>query len=196
MRTKLSIVVVALVMFMAATQASAYTNTTYTQSQCSGGASVGTLSNEGYNPGCVAYCASLTASCCSTTEVMSELYGSDTYTCQAYTGSTSIVQRSNTYTCTGGGGGYDTAQNDDGDLVANVLGAMQNLAVLNGGGGEYCTYNSYWADTLSYAAQPTAALVTNPTSINTGQSALITWSSTNATSCTGTNFSTGNATSG
>ncbi len=43
---------------------------------------------------------------------------------------------------------------------------------------------------------PTASLSANPTSITRGQSSTLTWSSTNATSCAGTNFNTGNATSG
>src|SRR5450759_5631414 len=43
---------------------------------------------------------------------------------------------------------------------------------------------------------PPASLSANPTAITAGQSPTLTWSSTNATSCTGTGFSTGNATAG
>ena len=43
---------------------------------------------------------------------------------------------------------------------------------------------------------PTATLTATPASITSGQSSTLTWSSDNATSCTGTNFSTGNAVSG
>ena len=43
---------------------------------------------------------------------------------------------------------------------------------------------------------PTATIIANPTSVVKGSSSTISWSSTNASSCTGTNFSTGNATSG
>jgi acid phosphatase len=43
---------------------------------------------------------------------------------------------------------------------------------------------------------PTAILSANPSSICSGQSSTLTWASTNATSCTGTNFSTGSAVSG
>ena len=46
------------------------------------------------------------------------------------------------------------------------------------------------------AGGPTASLSANPTSITAGQSSTLTWSSTNATSCTGTGFSTGGATAG
>ena len=40
---------------------------------------------------------------------------------------------------------------------------------------------------------PTASLGANPTSIVAGNTSVLSWASTNATSCTGTNFSTGNA---
>ena len=43
---------------------------------------------------------------------------------------------------------------------------------------------------------PTCALTLNPTTITSGQSSTLSWSSTNATSCTGNNFSMGGATSG
>ncbi len=42
----------------------------------------------------------------------------------------------------------------------------------------------------------TAALTADPVAVISGQSSTLTWSSTNATSCTGTNFSTAGATSG
>jgi hypothetical protein len=45
-------------------------------------------------------------------------------------------------------------------------------------------------------SSPTAKLTSNPTSVTSGQNSTLTWSSTNATSCTGTGFSTGNAVSG
>ncbi len=44
------------------------------------------------------------------------------------------------------------------------------------------------------AVNPTADLACTPPSVTSGGSATITWSSTNATSCTGTGFSTGGAT--
>jgi len=48
----------------------------------------------------------------------------------------------------------------------------------------------------STISAPTASLSANPTSITSGQSSTLSWSSANATSCTGTAFSTGNAVSG
>lgn len=46
------------------------------------------------------------------------------------------------------------------------------------------------------AAAPTVSLTATPGSVNPGGSATLAWTSTGATSCTGTNFSTGGATSG
>lgn len=43
---------------------------------------------------------------------------------------------------------------------------------------------------------PTASLSASPSSITSGQSSTLTWSSTNATSCTGMNLNTGGATNG
>ncbi len=45
-------------------------------------------------------------------------------------------------------------------------------------------------------APPTCAVSVSPTSVVQGNSSTLSWSSTGATSCTGTNFSTGGATSG
>lgn len=45
-------------------------------------------------------------------------------------------------------------------------------------------------------ATPTATLAANPTTVAQGDSSLLTWSSTGATACTGTNFDTGGLTSG
>ena len=43
---------------------------------------------------------------------------------------------------------------------------------------------------------PACSLFLNPTTVTQGQSSTLSWSSTNATSCTGVNFTTGGATSG
>jgi hypothetical protein len=45
--------------------------------------------------------------------------------------------------------------------------------------------------TITASSQSTTSLNANPTTITKGQSSTLTWSSTGATSCTGTNFSTG-----
>ena len=51
--------------------------------------------------------------------------------------------------------------------------------------------NTASATTQAGTAVPTATLSANPTSITSGQSSTLTWSSTNATSCTGTGFTAG-----
>lgn len=49
-----------------------------------------------------------------------------------------------------------------------------------------------WAGVSSVVSIPvTASIVANPTSVRSGDPALLTWSSTGATQCTGTNFDTG-----
>jgi uncharacterized repeat protein (TIGR02543 family) len=62
-----------------------------------------------------------------------------------------------------------------------------------------CTFtasaNTIVAATFAVNTSPTASLTSSPTSINPGQSATLTWSSTNSTSCTGTGF-TASGTSG
>ncbi len=58
--------------------------------------------------------------------------------------------------------------------------------------GALCTYTP---DPVP-VPDPLASLSANPTSVNQGNASTLTWSSQNATSCTGTNFSTGGATSG
>jgi len=50
--------------------------------------------------------------------------------------------------------------------------------------------------TLTVLAPPTATLTLSPNSVAYGGSSTVSWSSTNATTCTGANFSTGGATSG
>jgi len=48
----------------------------------------------------------------------------------------------------------------------------------------------------STSTSPAVSLTANPASVTSGNSSTLTWSSANVTSCTGTNFSTGNAVSG
>jgi len=60
--------------------------------------------------------------------------------------------------------------------------ATQVITVTSGGGGG--------------TPAPTATLTASPTSVTSGGTSTLTWSSTDATSCTGTNFDTASATSG
>jgi hypothetical protein len=62
-------------------------------------------------------------------------------------------------------------------------------------GGSYCSGADTEVQSCSTPACTTATISINPTKVVTGGTATITWSS-NGTSCSGTNFSTGGATSG
>lgn len=92
----------------------------------------------------------------------------------------------------GGGGGVEAAA-----LLA--LGGNQSTwtitYTLHTGTGVQAYSRGY---TLTYTppTQTTASLSASPSSITSGNYSLLTWSSTNATSCTGTGFNTGGATSG
>jgi hypothetical protein len=59
-------------------------------------------------------------------------------------------------------------------------------------GGQSSNLFAAWLTTTGGGGgtQPTASLSANPPSITSGQSSVLTWSSTNATSCTGTGFTT------
>jgi hypothetical protein len=63
-------------------------------------------------------------------------------------------------------------------------------------GSQSITQNCGNSLTVVAPAPPTATLTASPTSITYGGSSTLTWSSTNATSCTGSGFSTSGATSG
>lgn len=160
--------------------AEAYTTTTTNNAQCSSGSVLGTTQYiedisfyAATGARCAPYCASVNAACC--TEKKYEFDDSQNpepmsymqYDCTAYSG-TGTTAKASTYTWSP-----------------------------PPGSGYYRTYSTSWSATLlSYVAAPTATLNANPTTISTGQSSLLTWSSTGSTSCTGTGFSTGGATSG
>ncbi len=95
--------------------------------------------------------------------------------------STGLSCKVNTNTSSSGGGGC---------FITSQLYACE--------GGTSSTLSAIDTATVSVtpANSPTASLSANPTSITSGGSSTLTWSSTNATSCTGTGFSTGGATSG
>jgi probable HAF family extracellular repeat protein len=64
--------------------------------------------------------------------------------------------------------------------------------------GQIVGYGTYNGAIRGFLLSPevSCSLSAEPTSINQGQTSTLTWSSTNATSCTGTNFSTGGTISG
>ncbi len=76
-----------------------------------------------------------------------------------------------------------------GPVAAALNGTTYNWWDLNFNSGVdgWIADNNLQASTVSTPA-PTASLSASPTSITAGQSSTLTWSSTNATSCTGTNF--------
>lgn len=61
-----------------------------------------------------------------------------------------------------------------------------------------CASGSTWNGSIceQNSSQVSVTLAASPTTINQGASSVLTWGSTNATSCTGTGFNTGNAISG
>lgn len=87
-------------------------------------------------------------------------------------------------------GGFSNYQTG---TLANAPGSGGNSKGPVGRQGKY--YAGIAGEGTSPAAV-TASLVANPSSVVRGESSLLSWSSENATSCTGTNFSTGNAVSG
>ncbi len=61
-----------------------------------------------------------------------------------------------------------------------------------------CVSGTSWSNgsCMTNAVTPTVNLVANPTSILSGQTSILSWSSANAVSCASTNFNAGNATGG
>lgn len=79
-----------------------------------------------------------------------------------------------------------------------VYGTQSGYAVVSSGY-SYATISGeggLCGDLIEGATLPTAVILVNPSTIQSGNSATLTWGSGNASSCTGTNFSTGGATSG
>lgn len=161
------------------TVAEAPTVTTTAGKLCSGGTFLG--SSYDISNSCVTYCSGLTASCCSTLHSYGD--SGESYSCIAYSDTTATVDSITTGGCVNG---------------ASL--AVENLNIDGGGGGgggePVCDWTEKSASLISYGPAVSATLVTNPTSVSAGVPALITWDSTNATSCTGTGFSTGGATFG
>lgn len=93
--------------------------------------------------------------------------------------------------------GYDRTNNTTwqaGYTVHSGNGTTATGGYVTGGTVNNPTYTTYY--TLTYVSTPSVTLGASPTTIDSGSSAALTWSSSNVSSCTGTNFSTGGATSG
>jgi len=67
---------------------------------------------------------------------------------------------------------------------------------LDGSAGDADCIRVFLGATVDTAIYPTVSFSANPSVIVSGNSSTLTWSASNATSCTGSGFSTGNATSG
>lgn len=102
----------------------------------------------------------------------------------------------------GGGGGGSNSSSFNNEAFLALLGVSKAYAaggswtidfgIYSGTGSTNAT--DYY--TLTYTAAATATLQVSPSPIDVGNSASLTWSSSNATSCTPTNFATGGALSG
>lgn len=74
--------------------------------------------------------------------------------------------------------------------------SWQIVYTIHSGSGTATQSGWYALTYVGAVSTPTASLSASPSTISQGSSSALTWSSTNATSCAGTGFSTGNATSG
>lgn len=91
------------------------------------------------------------------------------------------------------GGGFSTSGLAAGSLVVSPSQTSTYTISCTGPGG---TVSNQTVVTVTPAPAPTATITANPSSIGAGDSAIVAWFSGDAASCTGTNFSTGGATSG
>ncbi|HRH24508.1 MAG TPA: hypothetical protein PK109_02885, partial [Candidatus Paceibacterota bacterium] len=99
---------------------------------------------------------------------------------------------SNTSSCTGTG--FSTGSATSGSVVVSPNTSTTYSLACTGAGGS--VNKSATVTVTAPPPAPTSSFAASPTSITSGGSSTLSWSSTNATSCTGTGFSTGGATSG
>ena len=91
------------------------------------------------------------------------------------------------------GGGYSRNKLDGRCCkLGECRGDISNASSSSGGGGDASSVATITPVVPQPVSAPTASLVVTPSSIISGQNATLTWSSTNATVCTGTNFVTNN----
>lgn len=89
---------------------------------------------------------------------------------------------------------YASCNMSSGDVISDSIRVY--IPDSSTGGTTSCSSNCGSTTTSTTPVVPEAFLDANPTAITQGQSVGIGWSSSNANSCSGTNFSTNNATSG
>lgn len=105
--------------------------------------------------------------------------------------STLTWSSSNATSCTGTG--FTTGGAVSGSVTVSPSTTTNYGLSCTGSGG---TNTGSATVTVTPAPTPTASLTASPSSMGAGGAGTVTWSSANTTSCTGTNFSTGGATSG
>ena len=109
------------------------------------------------------------------------------------------AQASNIFWQVGGQATLGTNSVFNGNILSQTAIVLNTGATLNGRALAQ-TAVTLDANIISVAAAstptPTATISANPSSIISGDSSTLSWSSTNAASCSGTNFSTGNAIAG
>jgi parallel beta-helix repeat protein len=176
------------------TNATSCTGTGFTASGTSGTATVSPTATQTYSITCTGTSGNATAS--ATVSVVSVSQNGATATPGTGTLTDSAL---NTWAITTGGVITENGVISAG--TANVILILwYNNAIYqkNSAGGWWQWLGTAWSAPLSgdpRGTSPTVTLTTNPTSITSGQSSTLTWSSTNATSCTGTGF-TASGTSG
>ena len=104
-------------------------------------------------------------------------------------GATLTWRSTSSTSCEGGGIGFQTGGELSGSIVVYPT-EDTTYSVTCTGEGEPAIASAAVTVTLPPPGQPTASLLATPTSIVNGESATLTWSSTNADACTGTGFDT------
>jgi hypothetical protein len=89
------------------------------------------------------------------------------------------------------GAGFSTGNASSGSVAVAAANTTAYSVTCTGLGGSASA-----SATIAVASAPTAFLTANPNSITAGQPSTLSWSSANASSCSGAGFSTGNAISG
>ena len=121
-----------------------------------------------------------------------------TFTITATTGTNGTVTPAGISTVTSGTSKTYTITPSTGYQIASLIIDGSAVAAASSYTFSNVTANHTISATFSAVVSntPTATLTASPSSVTSGSASTLTWSSTNATSCTGTGFSTGGATSG
>lgn len=150
----------------------------------SGGASGGSVAGTAGGAGRVTITWTDPAPSCSVTAVVNPLsYGNST-TLQWSSSNATTMYIANV--------GYVTPNTTGSATVGPLTSTAYDGTAVSSVGTTNCNFTL----TVSSPPAPTCSVSVSPTSLYEGQSTTLEWTSSNTTSCTGTNFSTGGATSG